>query len=89
MENRKASNIVTTLSNVGAFLREKGFIPEAISCFLALSTDDETFGTGDYAFEIGLCHLKMGDMAQAKHYFSIALRENPPVYSYKLQQLNL
>jgi tetratricopeptide (TPR) repeat protein len=80
ISNRKLASIMNALHHAGVFLRDAGFPREAIDCFLALAVDDETFEAGDYAFQLGLCFDKLGDLVEAHRYFEIAVRENPALY---------
>jgi hypothetical protein len=75
--NRQMSRIITTMNNVAVFLREHGHVREAIAVLEALSWGDETYETGDYAYQLGLCHESLGSLAEARTFFEIALRENP------------
>lgn len=75
--NRQMSRIITTMNNMAVFLREQGHVQEAISVLEALSWGDETYETGDYAYQLGLCHESLGNLAEARAFFEIALRENP------------
>ena len=81
--NRRMSRIITTSANLAQFLRENGHIDEAIEVLLALSWGDETFETGNYAYDLGLCYEAKGKLAEALCYFEIALRENPGVLGRK------
>ncbi|MGL5446827.1 MAG: hypothetical protein ACRDBL_05920 [Rhabdaerophilum sp.] len=78
-ENRRLSRIVSTLSAVAGFLRERGHLDEAIEVLKALSWGDETYECGDYAFALGLCYEAKCSFPEALRFFEIALRENPPV----------
>jgi tetratricopeptide (TPR) repeat protein len=78
-ENRKLSRIITTLNQVAGFLRENGFVDQAIEVLEALAWGDSTFEAGDYAFELGLCYEAQGKLEKALKYFEIAFRQNPHV----------
>lgn len=75
--NRRMSRIITTMNNMAVFLREQGHVHEGIAVLEALSWGDETYETGDYAYQLGLCHESLGNLAEARTFFEIALRENP------------
>ena len=79
--SNKLSAVFTQLCRAGIQLREVGLNIEAIKCFEALATDDDSYESGDYAFELALCYEAMGEPEKAIHYMTIAVQENPGVYS--------
>jgi tetratricopeptide (TPR) repeat protein len=79
--NKKLSAVFTQLARAGQALREAGLTEDAIKCFEALSTGDETFESGSYAFDLAICYEQLGEINKAKEYIAIAMRENPSIYS--------
>lgn len=86
-EGQKIGIIITKFINIGIFLRENGFPEEAITCFEILSIDDPSYETGDFAFEIALCYLKLKKYDEAHKYFNISISENPYFYEDKINSI--
>ena len=81
---RKAGKVFTELTNAATFLRENGFPKRALECLFVLSEGDNTYETGTYAYEIGLCYETLGDAGEAARFFTIAVEQNPAVAEFRI-----